>query len=93
MFTLLLLHDLISRCYDTSPLVQNSGQGGRVILPTTNVTAPGGEFGSVPVGAPFFGHDANNDHICEYCYHQHYEMSVDRIYRRVLQRHPRRYCE
>ncbi|KAI0691180.1 sure-like protein [Cytidiella melzeri] len=44
-----------------APLVQNSGQGGRVILPTTNVTAPGGEFGSVPVGAPFFGHDVNND--------------------------------
>ncbi|KAI0340129.1 sure-like protein [Trametopsis cervina] len=46
-----------------APLVQNSGQGGRVILPTTNVTAPGGEFGSVPVGAPFFGHDANSDRI------------------------------
>ncbi|KAI0086632.1 sure-like protein [Irpex rosettiformis] len=46
-----------------APLVQNSGQGGRVILPTVNVTAPGGEFGSVPVGAPFFGHDAGNDHI------------------------------
>ncbi|EKM53971.1 uncharacterized protein PHACADRAFT_257501 [Phanerochaete carnosa HHB-10118-sp] len=45
------------------PAVQNSGQGGRFITPTTNITAPGGEFGSIPVGASYFGHDVNDDHL------------------------------
>ena len=45
--------------------MQNSGQGGRFILPDVNITAPGGEFGSIPVGAPYFGHDVNDTGICE----------------------------
>ncbi|KIP07965.1 hypothetical protein PHLGIDRAFT_401065 [Phlebiopsis gigantea 11061_1 CR5-6] len=44
-----------------APAVQNSGQGGRFQLPTVNITAPGGEFGSIPIGAPFFGHDDNDN--------------------------------
>ena len=47
-----------------SPAVQNSGQGGRFQLPTVNITAPGGEFGSIPVGAPYFGHDQDDMNIC-----------------------------
>ncbi|KAH9857786.1 5'/3'-nucleotidase sure [Lenzites betulinus] len=42
------------------PAVQQSGKGGTFVLPTTNITAPGGEFGSIPVGAPFFGQDSQN---------------------------------
>lgn len=56
----------MSRCSPTLPLrpaVQNSGQGGRFQIPNVNITAPGGEFGSIPVGAPPFGHDLNDNHI------------------------------
>ncbi|KAI0637274.1 5'/3'-nucleotidase sure [Trametes polyzona] len=42
------------------PAVQQSGKGGTFVLPTTNITAPGGEFASIPVGAPFFGQDSQN---------------------------------
>ncbi|KAI0713286.1 5'/3'-nucleotidase sure [Earliella scabrosa] len=42
------------------PAVQQSGRGGTFVLPTTNITAPGGEFGSIPVGAPFWGQDPEN---------------------------------
>ncbi|KAI0670672.1 5'/3'-nucleotidase sure [Trametes maxima] len=42
------------------PAVQQSGKGGTFVLPTTNITAPGGEFGSIPVGAPYFGQDSQN---------------------------------
>ncbi|KAI8998912.1 5'/3'-nucleotidase sure [Trametes punicea] len=45
------------------PAVQQSGKGGTFVLPTTNITAPGGEFGSIPVGAPFFGHDTQNPNL------------------------------
>ncbi|KAI0798105.1 5'/3'-nucleotidase sure [Abortiporus biennis] len=45
------------------PAVQQSGKGGTFVLPTTNITAPGGEFGSIPVGAPFFGNDVNDPNI------------------------------
>ncbi|THU79856.1 5'/3'-nucleotidase sure [Dendrothele bispora CBS 962.96] len=45
------------------PAVQQSGKGGTVVLPTTNITAPGGEFGSIPVGAPFFGHDEQDQNL------------------------------
>ena len=47
-----------------SPAVQQSGRGGTFVLPTTNITAPGGEFGSIPVGAPFFGQNETNKNIC-----------------------------
>ena len=50
----------------SSPAVQNSGQGGRFQLPDVNITAPGGEFGSIPVGAPYFGHDDNDTNICKH---------------------------
>jgi 5'-nucleotidase len=43
---------------------QQSGSGGTFTLPTTNILAPGGEFGSIPVGAPFFGHDEMDANIC-----------------------------
>lgn len=33
-------------------------------MPTTNIVAPGGEFGSIPAGAPFFGQDSVNKNIC-----------------------------
>ncbi|KAI0362765.1 5'/3'-nucleotidase sure [Trametes cingulata] len=42
------------------PAVQQSGKGGTFVLPTTDITAPGGEFGTIPVGAPFFGQDSQN---------------------------------
>ncbi|RDX45416.1 sure-like protein [Lentinus brumalis] len=42
------------------PAVQQSGRGGTFVLPTTNITEPGGEFGSIPVGAPYFGQDSEN---------------------------------
>ncbi|KAI0646773.1 5'/3'-nucleotidase sure [Trametes meyenii] len=42
------------------PAVQQSGKGGTFVLPTTNITAPGGEFGTIPVGAPYFGQDSQN---------------------------------
>ncbi|KAF5374265.1 hypothetical protein D9758_004522 [Tetrapyrgos nigripes] len=45
------------------PAVQQSGKGGTFVVPSTNITAPGGEFGSIPVGAPYFGHDVKDDHI------------------------------
>ncbi|KAK7459672.1 hypothetical protein VKT23_009653 [Stygiomarasmius scandens] len=45
------------------PAVQQSGKGGTFVLPTTNITAPGGEFGSIPVGAPFFGHDEQDQNL------------------------------
>ncbi|KAL0947264.1 hypothetical protein HGRIS_013385 [Hohenbuehelia grisea] len=45
------------------PAVQQSGKGGTSVFPTVNITAPGGEFGSIPVGAPYFGHDALDQNI------------------------------
>jgi len=45
------------------PAVQQSGKGGTFNLPTTNIVAPGGEFGTIPVGAPYFGHDAQDQNI------------------------------
>lgn len=44
--------------------VQQSGTGGTFTLPTTNIVAPGGEFGSIPIGAPFFGQDEMDANIC-----------------------------
>lgn len=75
-----------------SPAVQNSGQGGRFILPTVNITAPGGEFGSIPVGAPFFGHDDNDMNICQCLHFLHFaDLSLmHQTWFRVFQRHPRR---
>ncbi|PBK96512.1 sure-like protein [Armillaria gallica] len=46
-----------------APAVQQSGRGGTFVLPTTNITPPGGEFGSIPVGAPYFGHDKNDQNL------------------------------
>jgi len=43
-----------------APAVNQSGKSGTFVLPTTNITAPGGEFGIIPVGAPYFGHDLND---------------------------------
>ncbi|KAJ8462414.1 hypothetical protein ONZ45_g17941 [Pleurotus djamor] len=43
--------------------VQQSGKGGSFVLPTVNITEPGGEFGTIPVGAPFFGRDENDANI------------------------------
>jgi hypothetical protein len=43
---------------------QQSGSGGTFTLPTTNILPPGGEFGSIPIGAPFFGHDDKDTNIC-----------------------------
>ncbi|OSD02773.1 5'/3'-nucleotidase sure [Trametes coccinea BRFM310] len=45
------------------PAVQQSGKGGTFVVPTTNITAPGGEFNSIAVGAPFFGHDSQNSDL------------------------------
>ncbi|KLO10394.1 5'/3'-nucleotidase sure [Schizopora paradoxa] len=45
------------------PAVQQSGKGGTFVLPTTNIVAPGGEFGSIAVGAPFFGQDVTNPNL------------------------------
>ncbi|KAJ3482505.1 hypothetical protein NLI96_g6947 [Meripilus lineatus] len=45
------------------PAVQQSGKGGTFVVPTVNITPPGGEFGSIPVGAPYFGHEVNNPDI------------------------------
>ncbi|KAL0569809.1 hypothetical protein V5O48_012154 [Marasmius crinis-equi] len=45
------------------PAVQQSGKGGTFVVPTTNIVAPGGEFGSIPVGAPFFGQDEQDKNI------------------------------
>ncbi|KAI0075475.1 5'/3'-nucleotidase sure [Panus rudis PR-1116 ss-1] len=45
------------------PAVQQSGTGSTLVLPTTNIVAPGGEFGTIPVGAPFFGTAADDPHI------------------------------
>lgn len=45
------------------PAVQQSGKGGTFVLPTTNITAPGGEFGSIAVGAPYFGQDEQDKNI------------------------------
>lgn len=54
-----------SSCF-ARPAVQQSGKGGTFVLPTTNITAPGGEFGSIPVGAPFFDQDSQNTDLCEF---------------------------
>ena len=51
-----------------SPAVQQSGKGGTFVVPTVNITPPGGEFGSIPVGAPYFGHEVNNPDICKWIY-------------------------
>ena len=48
-----------------SPAVQQSGKGGTFVLPTTNITEGGAEFGSVPAGAPYFGQDSSNGDLCE----------------------------
>ncbi|KAK7693133.1 hypothetical protein QCA50_002699 [Cerrena zonata] len=52
-------HDVVL----VGPAVQQSGKGGTAVLPTVNITAPGGEFGTVPVGAPYFGHELNDTNI------------------------------
>ncbi|CAL1703941.1 unnamed protein product [Somion occarium] len=52
-------HDVIL----VGPAVQQSGKGGTVVFPTVNITAPGGEFGSIPVGAPFFGKAVDDPNI------------------------------
>lgn len=52
----------------SSPAVQQSGKGGTFVLPTTNIVPPGGEFGSIPVGAPFFGQDVTNPNLCQYAF-------------------------
>ncbi|KAI0371793.1 hypothetical protein BV20DRAFT_978770 [Pilatotrama ljubarskyi] len=46
--------------------VQQSGKGGTSVLPTTNITAPGGEFEStgIPVSTPFFGQGLQNPNLC-----------------------------
>lgn len=46
------------------PAIQQSGHGGTFVIPTVNITEPGGEFGSIPVGAPPFGHDDNDLNMC-----------------------------
>ena len=51
-----------------SPAIQESGHGGTFVLPTTNIDAPGGEFNSIPVGAPFFGHDVHNQNLCKWSF-------------------------
>ncbi|PIL23722.1 hypothetical protein GSI_13472 [Ganoderma sinense ZZ0214-1] len=43
-----------------APAVQQSGKGGTFVLPTTNITEAGGEFGTIAAGAPYFGSDAQN---------------------------------
>ncbi len=55
----------LTPCMSCSPAVQQSGRGGTFVLPTTNITEPGGEFGSIPVGAPYFGQDSENGDLCE----------------------------
>ncbi|KAI0075474.1 5'/3'-nucleotidase sure [Panus rudis PR-1116 ss-1] len=45
------------------PAVQQSSTGGTFKLPATNITAPGGEFGTIPVGAPYFGAAVDDPHI------------------------------
>ena len=45
--------------------MQQSGKGGTFVVPSTNITAPGGEFGTIPVGAPYFGQDSINKDFCE----------------------------
>ncbi|KAF7796743.1 hypothetical protein EIP86_007926 [Pleurotus ostreatoroseus] len=47
----------------SAPAIQESGHGGTFVLPTTNIVPPGGEFNSIPVGAPFFGHDVHNQNL------------------------------
>lgn len=49
-----------------SPAVQQSGKGGTFVLPTTNITEAGGEFGTIAAGAPYFGSDAQNSDLCEW---------------------------
>jgi len=39
------------------PAVQQSGKGGTFVTPTVNITAGGGEFGTILPGSPYFGHD------------------------------------
>lgn len=53
-------NELLSR----RPSSQESGHGGMFQLPTTNITAIGGEFGSIAPGAPAFGQDATNKNLC-----------------------------
>lgn len=45
--------------------MQESGHGGTFVVPTTDITEPGGEFNSIAVGAPFFGHEVNNLNMCK----------------------------
>ncbi|KAK9900242.1 sure-like protein [Cystobasidium minutum MCA 4210] len=42
------------------PLDQQSGKGGTVVLPTTNVSAAGGKYGFVPEGAPYYGYNESD---------------------------------
>ncbi|KAG5358935.1 Acid phosphatase [Yarrowia sp. E02] len=46
-----------------APAVQQSGTGGTFNLPRAANLTTGGEFGSLPVGAPNWGQDENDDHI------------------------------
>jgi hypothetical protein len=43
-----------------------SSKGGTWVLPTTNLTAPGAEFGTVAAGAPYFGQDEMDKNICNF---------------------------
>jgi len=45
------------------PASQQSGKGGTFVTPNTNIVAPVGEFGSIPIGAPFFGHDVDDSSL------------------------------
>lgn len=64
IFFLLRTASRIIEPISSRPAVQQSGKGGTAVLPTVNITAPGGEFGTIPVGAPYFGHDLNDTNIC-----------------------------
>lgn len=46
-----------------APAVQQSGTGGTFNLPRNKTLPKGGEFGSVPVDAPAWGQDKEDDHI------------------------------
>lgn len=50
------------------PAENMSGHAGTVTLPTTNITADGGEWGLIPPGALYYGHDAADQNICKFRY-------------------------
>ena len=64
-FTMKLIIVCIVDMSFLSPAVQQSGKGGTFVLPTTNITAAGGEVGSVAPGAPYFGSDSQNSDFCK----------------------------